>query len=292
MAALARLAAAVALAAAAALPSAAAQHDPSECMRANPPPWCPQPPLPPPLPTPPRQTPTQRKLIAHIEHHAKLASDAAKPAVLGWLGSQVFLDELDGCCAEVVAMAPEARLAWIAAEFTATEMVHNFGQSDGGGGPQSDETIRYGNNATFFYNLWEIALMGEKIPKNPSGHNHTQLANCTQIDSTGQCGNGHCTPNKTAPMGYSCRCRAGFMGDNCENPIPVRLLFRSFFRGCFPVSFFLICARPLDRSTAPSSTRVSPARTSPRPIRTASSSRTASGSPRHLPASSSARPSR
>jgi hypothetical protein len=93
-----------------------------ECLGRYPPPSCPPPPLPPPLPTPPRQTPAQRKLIEHVEKKAEAASKLAKPAVLEWLGSQDFLDELDGCCAEIHQMSPKQRLDWIDAEFVATEM--------------------------------------------------------------------------------------------------------------------------------------------------------------------------
>ena len=109
-----------------ALPRAGAGTPPPppgpECNQPLPPPSCPPPPLPPPLPTPPRQTPAQRKLIAEVQRKAEQASQLAKPVVIEWLGSQQFLDELDGCCEEIHKRSPEERLQWIDAEFAATEM--------------------------------------------------------------------------------------------------------------------------------------------------------------------------
>ena len=110
-----------------ALPRARARGTPPPgpdpmCNQPFPPPSCPPPPLPPPLPAPPRQTPAQRKLIAEVQRKAKQASQLAKPVVIEWLGSQEFLDELDGCCTEIHNLSAEERLQWIDAEFAATEM--------------------------------------------------------------------------------------------------------------------------------------------------------------------------
>jgi|EP01043_Picozoa_sp_COSAG02_P031554 hypothetical protein len=95
--------------------------------------------------------------------------------------------------------------------------VHNFGTSDSGGGPQSDETIRLGQNASFFYNLWEIALIGDEERSKP----HHYVPNCTEIDTTGQCGNGNCTLDASIARGYRCTCSTGYTGDSCEERTPL-----------------------------------------------------------------------
>lgn len=96
--------------------------------------------------------------------------------------------------------------------------MHNFGTSDSGGGPQSDETIRLGQNASFFYNLWEVALLAEEARTSHSG---ARRANCTEIDATGQCGNGNCTLDVKKGRGYRCVCSTGFTGDSCDEPTPL-----------------------------------------------------------------------
>ena len=101
----------------------------------------------------------------------------------------------------------------------AMRRVHNFGTGANSVGPVSDETIRLGWNASFFYNLWEVALMGEEARTSKPGSHHHH-ANCTEIDATQQCGNGNCTLDSSAARGYRCVCSTGYMGDDCEDPKP------------------------------------------------------------------------
>jgi hypothetical protein len=108
--------------------------------------------------------------------------------------------------------------------------VHNFSPRGEGGGPQSDETIRLGWNASFFYNLWEIALMSaEEQAAQPSKRPH---ANCTEIDMGHECGNGNCTLDSSKAQGFRCVCDAGFTGDDCENPVPLDCAAQSSRSGC------------------------------------------------------------
>lgn len=85
------------------------------------------------------------------------------------LETKDFTDALGGCCAELQHMTGPERLDWFDSETLATEMVHNFGS---GGGAGSDETVQLGNNATYFYNLWEIAMLAPPRMRAPV---HTHL---------------------------------------------------------------------------------------------------------------------
>lgn len=211
---------------AAAAPAALAQPPDPACQECGqtcpscppPPPICRtprcNPPPPPPLPPQPLQTPTQIKLIAAVDEKAKKASEKAKPQILAWLDSLGFLAELDGCCADIKAMSAKQRLEWIDAELAAAEMVHNFGTQDGQSGPQSDETIKLGMNASFFYNLWEIALIGdEKHPKPPppppDGPPKPKI-NCTVVNEQDMCGEGGNCTSVDAKGDFHCKCFPGW----------------------------------------------------------------------------------
>eukprot|EP01048_Picozoa_sp_COSAG05_P015580 COSAG05_NODE_1891_length_3884_cov_5.929450_1_plen_729_part_00 len=180
----------------------------------------------PPLPTPPRMTAIQERLIASIQQKAEAASAAAKPRLLGLLNSPDFDAALGGCCAELLAMSAAERLAWFDVESAAAEQVHNFGTSSGGGGPQSDETIAYGINATYFYNLWEIALLGREASPTRVKGNCTSNPRCASMEWSPDnctahpdyvCGsNGQCENDPESPQGYVCHCNATWMGPNCE----------------------------------------------------------------------------
>ena len=180
----------------------------------------------------------QRHLMAEVERRAAKASARAKPVLLGILSTQAFVDALGGCCPEIVAMSAEQRLRWLDGEFAASEMVHNFGQSGGGGGPQSDVTVRAGSNASFFYNLWEIALLAAEMqpapPPSPSpGPGGGQAMNCSEVNDNGMCGMGNCTAAANH-RGYECVCKPGYRKssngagapkpepwDSCDDKIPL-----------------------------------------------------------------------
>ena len=218
----------------------AQQPDPAcqDCGRSDSPPACStprcNPPPPPPLPQSPRQTPTQIRLIEHVDEKAKKASEKAKPQILVWLDSPGFLAELDGCCDDIKAMSANQRLDWIDLELAAAEMVHNFGTQDGQSGPQSDETIKLGVNASFFYNLWEIALLGDEKhkppPPSPDGPLKPKI-NCTVVNAQDMCGEGGNCTSVDAKGVYHCKCfpgwrktkqqQGGSSGESCDTKIPL-----------------------------------------------------------------------
>jgi hypothetical protein len=61
-------------------------------------------------------TPPARQLIAKVEGAAAAASLAARPELLGLLGSAEFGRALCGCCPALQAMGAAERLVWFDAE--------------------------------------------------------------------------------------------------------------------------------------------------------------------------------
>jgi hypothetical protein len=177
-------------------------------------------------------TAVQQRLIASIQQKAEVASAAAKPRLLGLLGSPDFTAALVGCCAGLAAMSAAERLAWFDAESAAAEQVHNFGQGEG------DETIAYGMNATYFYNLWEVGLLGREVSpavhgkdnctSNPKCKDSPQckdnpqcnLPNCTAHPDVTCGGNGRCSNEPASQRGYVCRCNTTWSGPNCQQQTP------------------------------------------------------------------------
>jgi hypothetical protein len=152
----------------------------------------------------------QREVIQSIQRRARKDSLAARKHVLSLLGSAAFEAALDGCCPELLAMSAEARLRWYDQEMLAVEMVHNFGE-DGSGGIQSDETVELGANATFFYNMWEVGLLGAELQRPPVPFN------CSNPMGLRVCGpHGSCHPAPEAPRGFVCHCHTGWLGDMCS----------------------------------------------------------------------------
>lgn len=148
------------------------------------------PPLPAPLPTPPRQTAVQLTLITEVQRKAPAASDAARPGLLELLASSDFSAALGGCCPELLAMTPAARLAWFDTEHKSIEMVHNFGRGPVGD-VESDEAVMLGANSTYFHNLWEIELLQAELPSSdpppPPPPNSTH--HCAEQSSVQACEN-------------------------------------------------------------------------------------------------------
>lgn len=190
--------------------------------------------MPAPLPRPVAMTHTQRDVVERARHAARLASEAAKPVVLEWLGSEDFLAELDGCCEHIHKMSRHERLEWIDAEFRVAELAHNFNDESGKctAGPEGDESICLGYNASFFYNLWDIQLLTEQgssaSPPSPSPQNFT--LNCSVVDDprTRLCGNGVCKASSSHPFGFTCTCAPGYHSSTpsqfmfCDKKIPLK----------------------------------------------------------------------
>ena len=189
-------------------------------------------PFPAPLPRPAPMTHTQRKVVERARHAASQASEAARPVILEWLDSQDFVDELDGCCEHIHKMTKHERLAWIDAEFRVAELAHNFQVESGGcpAGPEGDESICLGYNASFFYNLWDIQLMTEQRPSPPPPASTNFTLNCSIVDdpNTALCNMGVCNASSNQPFGFTCACEPGYVSSDpaqfhfCDKHIPIK----------------------------------------------------------------------
>ena len=147
--------------------------------------------------------------MAKVHAKAAAASAAARPSLLGLLGSSGFTTALAGCCPELMAMSPEQRLAWFDAEHKAIEMVHNFGNGDAV--LTGDESVLVGANSSYFHNLWEDTLLMSELPKTtPPGPPQPPMpnldVNCSALHALYACENSTSAVRRSS-MGLQPACK-------------------------------------------------------------------------------------
>ena len=127
---------------------------------------------------PPKQTNTQKQLIARIDAAAAEASRAAVPALLSVLEAPEFTAGLAKCCSRLVGKSGTELLSLLTAEVKAAELTHNFHAVNNKAAWENDVSIATLTNATYFYNLWQLAYLKLSRPGVQVGQNdveHTLL---------------------------------------------------------------------------------------------------------------------
>ena len=121
-----------------------------------------------------KMTPYQQQYMSKVHAEAKVASDAATPAVLAALDDARLRAGLRACCPSVASLSSESLLQRFRDETAVSEMTHNFDvdlSSGGGGGHMAgaaggkngnglgDPPLAIYMNSSHFYNLWEVAFL-------------------------------------------------------------------------------------------------------------------------------------
>ena len=159
---------------------------------------------------PSRQTPEQAALIARIEQEAAVSSAAAAPALLALLDSDAFRRDLRGCCSSLAALGAQALLDLLSAEVQHAELTHNFNAVNGPKAWENDVSVATLANATYFFNLWELAYLGLARPGVQVGGNDVEVGRqtpaCAAALLTGRCcvSRGLLPPN---PFAEACAAR-------------------------------------------------------------------------------------
>eukprot|EP01050_Picozoa_sp_SAG11_P007902 SAG11_NODE_674_length_7801_cov_3.578032_1_plen_619_part_00 len=113
--------------------------------------------------SPPRQSELQQRVFASHARNATAASPLATAKVLAAFGSPEFQAALRRCCPRVAGLSPQQLLSEFRAQMEVTEVIHNFhpvvNETSGRDvRPNSaDVTLAMLLNASFLYNMWELA---------------------------------------------------------------------------------------------------------------------------------------